>query len=216
MKSKLIILMTALVLVFSNCSKIEMENTPQLNQPSLAVKSEKNVSTQLLMYSSLTTQEQETLWLAHLNYCLSTYTLTTEQITKINEGITLINNGLFSGVNVNQYDIWVVATTDVFPSVKKRYMVFGTLTEYTDSEFTNPHPTPMVPNGAGSDGCGCSDAQYNDFCGTNNFYVIGVGSYQYRCEDPSCDATSGGCGWFWLKSCSGDCKQFFVPSGGHD
>lgn len=200
----------------TSCSKTEVENPHQLSPAASAVLSEKSISSQQLMYNSLTTTEMENLWLDHLDYCLANYTLTTNQEDQINEGITLIEGGIFSGLNQNDFDLWVVATASEFSSVKQQYMIFGTLTEYTNSEFNDPGPTPMVPNGASSTDCGCSNAQYNDFCGTDNFYVIGVGSYQYRCEDPSCDVTAGGCGWFWLKSCSSDCKQFFVPSGGHD
>jgi len=217
MKKTLVAAMTLFIVVLASCSKVEVENTPQLSPASIAVKSEKNIKNRDLMYNSLTTQEMKDLWINHLNYCLTTYTLNSNQVGKINQGKTLLNAGVLDNPDENAFDIWVAASSIDFPSVKQQYMVFGTLSEYTNTEFTNTDPIPYVPNGeAGNDNdCSCSQLKYHDFCGSANSTFIGHGSYLHYCENTSCNLRSRGCGWFWRKGCTADCVQHFVPSGGH-
>lgn len=222
MKNQFATCFVLLVLVFTSCSKTEFENSPQLSKPALIVKSEKSYQIQQLMYNSLTTQEMKTLWVSHLNYCLSTYTLTPGQINAVNQGITLLNNNILDNLSDPAFEIWRAASTIEFPELKKQYMVFGTLSEYTNQEFLNPDPTPYVPNGGGSsgsggaDGCKCSLLAGHDFCGVMNSSTVGVGSFVYECDSKiSCTKSYKGCGWFWWQDCDGLCKQFFFPSGGH-
>jgi len=218
MKKTITLAVIAFVLILSSCSKTDQAdflNPVQLNSSELSVKKEQNSHIQTLMYSALTTQEMTNLWVTHLQYCLNTYTLTASQESIISQGITLIGNGMLSGSPEDPaYEIYVASAVIEFPNIKQQYLVFGTLDEYTDQVFTNTDPMPNAPIGANSN-CHCSRKDGHDFCGRGNFATLGVGSYSYKCEVPDCPTTAGGCGWFWLQDCNGDCKQYLFPSGGH-
>lgn len=211
MKTKILSsVLIILTITTISCSKTDfIQPTPQtLSKPVLEVKNQTNSEVQNLMYNGLTSTEMTTLWVDHLNYCLNTLTLTSGQVSSINQGIALLNGGLFDNPNTNDYDIWVASTILEFPDLKQQYLVFGQVSQFTNQDFFDSNPINWAPVGSGDendqDKCHCSRLAGHDFCGTANDSGI-WGSTLYRCEQPTC-VKKRGCGWFWLKECNGKCS----------
>lgn len=187
--------------LFTSCSKKNEDFTGSIFERLGKVRSLESLEARKLAYGMLSAAERSSLWEIHLKTAVATLSLTREQIGIIEEGLSFIkqststNNG--SGIlDSDKFEIWRYKASTRFSASEKAYL-------FNDIRAEQGKPNLVMMNPP----LNCECHQTTDFCSNRNYTVLFC-VHSFYCESTGCTTSESGCGWLWLESCNGGCKEY--------
>ena len=217
MKRNLLIFVSAIFL--AGCSKNEKTEDVSSQASSLRVESvvsSNDFQSRIQLFGLLTGQEKFTMWQKHLVKARAQFAASGERrkIASIDQLLNNISVSMFDSQSSGQKDVFLNYFIPVWSGSAKNI--------FTDEELYDLtfNPGAQIIGRFADDeiGGGLEGGPANCFChvGTSGFscrrMTIGIPPTITNgiCERTAaeCDASSNGCGWLWLQSCSGNHCQF--------
>jgi hypothetical protein len=208
------ILLVVLLGGITTACKKETVSDSVKNELNAELQSIPNPSVQRVAYQTLTSSEMLLVWQNHLTWAKNSLTLTTSQISKIDELLGLLSVSFFeqSGTS-DAFEIWKATTTEVFRP-KQIYLLFQQPLSFDLNIFISSEKLQEAVDGggggSGTTSCHCSQA--TSFC---NLLLEPGGNGMFTCDKKECRNSVKGCGWLWQQECNGICQyHYFFNSGG--
>lgn len=164
-----------------------------------------DLAAQQAIFRTYTPDKKLAIWLEKIQYLLDNENYTPEEYTHVAELLDYLSPNFFNPDTIKATTLqraqfkssWISFAKNSF-GWTDQYIAFVVYRLYTQLSQLDAETKSLLSLQqkvtAGSEMGTCNCNQNDNFCATG-----------LDCYSTGCDATSGGCGWFWTEPCVGQC-----------